>query len=61
MNPKMMTRVEIEAELADLEKQWDTLRAQLEEDGGGAGSPGEGIIERMDRLETALKRGDYRQ
>jgi len=58
-NPETMTRAEIRAELADLSKTWDSLRASVEEDGGSGGSPGEWIIERMDWLETALKRRSH--
>lgn len=54
-DPKTMTRAEIDAELVELSKSWDELRAAVEEDGGSGGSPGEWIIERMDWLETALK------
>lgn len=58
--PADMTRAEIDAELIDLAKRWDELRALCEADGGGGGSPGESLIERMDELETALKRGTHR-
>ena len=54
-DPKTMTRAEIDAELVELSKSWDELRAAVEEDGGSGGSPGEWIIERMDWLETVLK------
>ena len=54
-----MTRSEIETELKDLAKRWDELIAAVEEDGGGAGSPGEWIVERTEWLETALKRGNH--
>ena len=43
----------IHAELEKLAREWDEFRAECD---GMAGSPGEWMIERMDELETELKR-----
>lgn len=44
---------QINAELAALDTQWDELRKSCD---GMSGSPGEWMIERMDELETELRR-----
>lgn len=55
-NPRTMTRPEIETEIEDLKKKWDARR---DDDEGHGGSPGEWIVERLEHLETVLKKGQY--
>ena len=47
---KNMTEKQIGEELFELEQKWSNL------DREGSGSPGEWIVERMDELDTELKR-----
>lgn len=55
-----MTRSEIETEIEDLKKKWDARRdGDDDEDEGHGGSPGEWIVERLEHLETVLKKGQY--
>ena len=44
----------LSAELAEMRTRFDAFRNDLDE--GMAGSPGEWMVERMDELETELKR-----
>jgi len=53
---KDMTDLDIARELDVLDTQVDELRSDLEESGGMSGSPGEWIYERMDELETEMRR-----
>ena len=46
-----MTDEQLATELKKLGKQWDDLRAALEECGGSSGSPGEWLWERIGELE----------
>lgn len=46
----------IAAELERLDRAWIRVGEALAESGGSQGSPGEWIIERMDELETELRR-----
>lgn len=48
-----MSTEAIEAELDQLDKRWSSFRDGLE---GMSGSPGEWMVERMDELETELRR-----
>ena len=51
-----MTDEQIASELAQREAEWDRLWVVIEESGGHGGSPGEGLAERMDELETEQRR-----
>jgi len=51
-----LTEAALTDELAVLGREWDEFRAGLDEDGGMAGSPGEWMVERMDELETELRK-----
>lgn len=50
---RQLTTKQIRLELAELDDQWEQFQKDLE---GMSGSPGEWMIERMDELETELKR-----
>lgn len=50
---KYMSSKQITDELAALDTQWEEYHRDLE---GKSGSPGEWMVERMDELETELKR-----
>jgi hypothetical protein len=51
-----MTDAELAAEDVRLGEQWVALREALEECGGASGSPGEWLYERLDEIETEMKR-----
>lgn len=50
---RQLTTKQIRLELDELDDQWKQFRKDLE---GMSGSPGEWMVERMDELETELKR-----
>ena len=51
-----MSDADLAAELVYREKEWDDMRAALDECGGMSGSPGEWLAERMEELEHEQKR-----
>lgn len=51
---KTMTREQLIAALDLMGDQWDAFRSDIDE--GHGGSPGEWMVERMDELETELRR-----
>lgn len=56
LSADLLTGEELEAEQARLDREWDKLTAALEECGGRGGSPRERLAERMDEIDTEIKR-----
>jgi hypothetical protein len=52
----LMSDILLHAELKRLETWFDHVTEQLRNSGGASGSPGEWLVERMDEIETELKR-----